>query len=255
MHAVRDAPLPTTGILFASPKPSPPPDPFRASTAVHPRLLTITPTASLLPFLSPSSPAARMLRSSVGAARPPENQRVLDEAREAPPVEHAAALRWIASTSLPIRDVGTTDGVRTALRAIGRKLDGTKAAPATTVRKRAALSAVLNYAVESGYLDHNPLRDVRRKREPVTDVVDPRVVVNPDQARALLREVERIAPDLLASFATIYFAAPDRPRPGTCASGTSRCRRAAGAGSCSPVATRRLGPRGPTRAPAERNAS
>lgn len=125
---------------------------------------------------------------------------------DAPSAEYAQALRWIETTSLPIDDVGTTDGIRTALRAIGRKLDGTKAAPATTVRKRAALSAVLNYAVESGYLDHNPLADVRRKREPVTDVVDPRVVANPDQARALLRAVERIAPDLLAFFATLYFA-------------------------------------------------
>jgi integrase len=125
---------------------------------------------------------------------------------ERPPREYAEALHWVAAASLPIDQVGTTDGVRTALRAIGRKLDGAKAAPATTIRKRAALSAVLNYAVESRYLGHNPLFDVRRKREPVTDVVDPRVVVNPDQARALLRAVEHIAPDLLAYFATLYFA-------------------------------------------------
>jgi integrase len=125
---------------------------------------------------------------------------------ERPSTEHVEALRWIEATSLPIGQVGTADGIRVALRAIGRKLDGTKAAPATTIRKRAALSAVLNYAVESGHLDHNPLADVRRKREPVTDSVDPRVVVNPDQARALLRAVGQIAPDLVAFFATLYFA-------------------------------------------------
>jgi hypothetical protein len=81
---------------------------------------------------------------------------------EAPPREYAQALHWVAKSSFTIDRVGTADGVRTALRAIGRKLDGSKAAPATTVRKRAALSAVLNYAVESRYLDHNPLSDVRR---------------------------------------------------------------------------------------------
>lgn len=128
------------------------------------------------------------------------------ERSENPPREYADALRWISGASLPIDEVATADGVRTALRAIGRKLDGSKASPATTVRKRAALSGVLNFAVESRYLDHNPLHDVRRKREPVTDVVDPRVVVNPDQARALLRAVGELAPDLVAFFATLYYA-------------------------------------------------
>jgi len=108
---------------------------------------------------------------------------------------------------MTIDRVAEPHGIRVALRAIELKLDGTKAAAATAVRKRAALSAVLSHAVESQYLPHNPLRDVRRKRQPVEDAVDPRVVVNPEQARALLKAVQAIAPDLHAYFATIYYAA------------------------------------------------
>lgn len=125
---------------------------------------------------------------------------------ERPPTDYAEALDWIAKRSLTLEQVATADGIRAALRAIGTKLDGTNASAATTVRKRAALSAVLNFAVESRYLNHNPLSDVRRKREPLIDAVDPRVVVNPNQARALLAAVRRIAPDLHAFFATLYYA-------------------------------------------------
>lgn len=127
--------------------------------------------------------------------------------REDPAPEYVEALAWLHEQSLFLTRVAEPDGMRAALRAIGLKLDGTKAAAATTVRKRAALSAVLNFAVESRYLTHNPLRDVRRKRQLVDDVVDPRVVVNPDQARRLLASIKEIAPDLHAYFATLYYAA------------------------------------------------
>jgi integrase len=123
-----------------------------------------------------------------------------------PPTGYTDALSWMAEHSLTLDQVGTASGARAALRAVGRKLDGTQASAATAVRKRAALSAVLNFAVESRYLAHSPLKEVRRKREPVTDTVDPRVVVNPDQATGLLDAVKQIAPDLHAFFATLYYA-------------------------------------------------
>lgn len=122
------------------------------------------------------------------------------------PDEYAAALRWIAANSMALEELATANGVRSAQRAIGRKLDGGKASPATTIRKRAALTAALNFAVESGYIRHNPLKDTRRVREPLVDTVDPRVVVNPGQARQLLDAVAEIAPDLHAFFATLYYA-------------------------------------------------
>jgi peptidoglycan/xylan/chitin deacetylase (PgdA/CDA1 family) len=104
------------------------------------------------------------------------------------PEELREALGWIEANSLPLSAVGEADGVRVALRALATNLDGTRASASTVARKRAALSGALNYAVEKGYLSHNPLRDVRVKRRPVAGAIDPRVVVNPDQARDIGRD-------------------------------------------------------------------
>lgn len=125
-----------------------------------------------------------------------------------PSPQHAEALRWVIANSVPISHLGQPDGVREALRAIGQKLDGSRAAPATFARKRAALSGVLNFAVEKGYLSRNLMRELRTVRRTASDTVDPRVVVNPEQARALLAAVKQIEPPLLAFFALMYYAAP-----------------------------------------------
>jgi predicted RNA-binding protein YlqC (UPF0109 family) len=124
-----------------------------------------------------------------------------------PPNELREALNWIASNSLAVTTVGKSDGVRLALKALSTNLDGTRAAASTVARKRAALSSALNFAVERGYLSHNPLRDVRVKRRPVAGAIDPRVVVNPDQARDLLRAVHDLEPAVHAYFACLYYAA------------------------------------------------
>lgn len=124
-----------------------------------------------------------------------------------PPDELRDALTWIESNSLPLVAVGEVDQVRSAMKAVSTNLDGTRASASTVARKRAALSGALNYAVEKGYLPHNPLRDVRMKRRPVAGAIDPRVVVNPDQARGLLASVREIEPAVHAYFACLYFAA------------------------------------------------
>lgn len=123
-----------------------------------------------------------------------------------PPEELRVALAWIESNSLPLVAVGEVDGVRAAIKAVSTNLDGSRASASTVARKRAALSGALNYAVEKGYLPHNPLRDVRTKRRPVAGAIDPRVVVNPDQARHLLRAVREVEPAVHAYFACLYFA-------------------------------------------------
>lgn len=151
--------------------------------------------------------------------RTPPNAKVLRQAlsrwafntgvrqREAsPPEELRDALGWIEANSLPLTAVGEADGVRVALRALSTNLDGTRASASTVARKRAALSGALNYAVERGYLSHNPLRDVRVKRRPVAGAIDPRVVVNPDQARDLLAAIHEVEPAVHAYFACLYFA-------------------------------------------------
>lgn len=125
---------------------------------------------------------------------------------DSPPEEHREVLRWIADNSLPMSHLDRADGVRQALDAIGRKLDGGKASHATFIRKRAALSGTLNFAVEKGYLTQNLMPRLKVTRRASTGVVDPRVVVNVTQARALLDAVSAIDPTLHAFFACLYYA-------------------------------------------------
>lgn len=124
-----------------------------------------------------------------------------------PPAEYLDALRWIGTNSLPLESLAQPDGVRAALRAISTTLDGSRASASTIARKRAALSGPLNYAVEMRYLPHNPLRDVRVKRQQTVEAIDPRVVVNPQQAQALLDAAREIEPTVHAFFALLYYAA------------------------------------------------
>jgi integrase len=121
--------------------------------------------------------------------------------------EYLDSLSWIKANSVPMRALSEPEGVRRALQSLSLKLDGTKASASTVTRKRAALSGVLNYAVEKKYLTQNLMSTLRTSRKALTDVVDPRVVVNPDQAQSLLKSVMEIEPTLHAYFACLYYAA------------------------------------------------
>lgn len=126
---------------------------------------------------------------------------------EAPPDDYREALRWIADNSLPVSHLNDLDGVRVAVDSLSLKLDGSKASRSTIARKRAALSGVLNFAVEKRYLERNLMNQVRPTRRQSAEAVDPGVVVNPMQAAALLDAVQKIHPPLRAYFACIYYAA------------------------------------------------
>jgi hypothetical protein len=125
---------------------------------------------------------------------------------DGPPEQYREPLRWIEANSLPLTAVGKPQGVREALRALGVALDGRPVSASTMARKRAALSGALVYAVELGSLPSNPLAQMRAKRQPRAESIDVRVVVNPEQARALLAAVKEEAPPLHAYFACLYFA-------------------------------------------------
>lgn len=124
-----------------------------------------------------------------------------------PPAEHVDALQWIARRSRPVRDLGDPSVLRGVLDALARNLDGSRASAATSNRKRATLTSAIGYAVERGHLDASPMPRVRVKRKRTTETVDSRVVVNHEQARALLAEVRVSAPALEAFYACIYYAA------------------------------------------------
>jgi integrase len=124
-----------------------------------------------------------------------------------PPEQWVPALRWIARQSEPLTRLTDPQVLRRGLDAISTTLRGQPASSATIRRKRSAFYSALGYAVELDLLPTNPLDKLRWSAPAHTDLVDRRVVVNPDQARALLNEVARIRPSLEAFFACIYFAA------------------------------------------------
>ncbi|MEV3871014.1 site-specific integrase [Streptomyces sp. NPDC049906] len=129
-----------------------------------------------------------------------------------PPAEIATALAWVEKNSLPVSDLEEAKTVRAALDALGRKLDGTSAAPRTARRKRACLSEVLGLAVEEKYFTTpvNPITTVKWTPPASVEEVDPDSVANPRQVRALLRAVReqgKRGAHLEAFFGCLYYAA------------------------------------------------
>jgi integrase len=128
-------------------------------------------------------------------------------ARKSPATdEDFLALRWITDHSMPVASLRDARTVRGALNAISLKLDGTPASASTTARKRSAFYSALQYAVELDLLPTNPLDKIVWRPPLHTDVVDRRVVVNPEQARRLLRAVRQFSPAVEGFFACLYFA-------------------------------------------------
>jgi integrase len=105
--------------------------------------------------------------------------------------------------------------MRRVVDQLGLTLTGKQAAGDTMRRRRRGLNPALEYAVEAGYLDTNPLTKVKRKHVASTDQVDPRVLVNPRQARELLTALSYVGGygrargrRLVGFFATLYYAGP-----------------------------------------------
>ncbi len=111
------------------------------------------------------------------------------------------------------RDVGelAKPGVaRAVLDGLGLTKDGRLAAPSTVQRQRGVLVDLAEYAVERRLLAENPITVLPRKAPKVAQAVDRRVVVNPEQARALLDAVAVQKPSgdrLVAFFGAMYYAA------------------------------------------------
>jgi integrase len=131
--------------------------------------------------------------------------------KDVPPDEIAHALAWLEHASVPMTEVGDPEILREALDALAHCLDGRPAAANTVKRRRSVFRGCLEYAVQRKICADNPLDGVKWSAPRVAQVVDPRRVPNPDQARALLAAVPVVAPrvgrHLRAFFACIYFAA------------------------------------------------
>jgi site-specific recombinase XerD len=131
-----------------------------------------------------------------------------------PPEDLAAIVRWLQDATLPVADLGRpgtgATRCRMLLSRLSRKQDGTAAAANTANRKRAVLNNLMQYAVEVGALPANPLKAIKWTRPRTLKTVDPRTVVNSDQARRLLAAVgqqgER-GQRMVAFFGCMYYAA------------------------------------------------
>jgi integrase len=118
-------------------------------------------------------------------------------------------LSWLRRHTREVKDLADPELSRRLLAAATSRLDGTQAASTSVRRNRAVLLNTLDYAVELGLLDSNPVKNIRWRAPRVTPEVDRRVVVNPSQARALLEAVrvqEPSGPRLVAFFGVLYYS-------------------------------------------------
>ncbi|MFD8506392.1 tyrosine-type recombinase/integrase [Streptomyces sp. NPDC059687] len=130
------------------------------------------------------------------------------------PTDVANALHWVAKASRPLSDLADAAIGRAVLDSLKIKLDGTAAAAETVRRKRRTLVNALHYAVDLGEFRENPITAIRWKKPKVANEVDPRVVANPEQARALLTAVSYVGGygrargrRLVGFFACMYYGA------------------------------------------------
>ncbi|MFF4228017.1 tyrosine-type recombinase/integrase [Streptomyces sp. NPDC001820] len=133
---------------------------------------------------------------------------------EDPPPELHAACTWLSSRSLPISALTDSRVLRDVHYRLSFKLDDAPAAAETYKRRRRGFNTAMEYAIQEGYLDENPLAGVKRPVSSGGSAVDPRVLVNEVQGRQLLTAVSYVGSvhrnrgrRLVAFFACILYAA------------------------------------------------
>lgn len=128
----------------------------------------------------------------------------------------AAALRWLERWSLPMPELTKSDVAQRGLTALGLRMDGQKAATNTYRRKRAVFYNALQYAVDLGEIEENPLTKIRSKRKKGKKTssvkrVDRRTLVNTRQGRELVTAVSYVGrtqgPNMRGLFACMYYGA------------------------------------------------
>ena len=175
------------------------------SLAAHSRASVAEALATVTPALTQPGgrgrPGPRELRTAL-------YQHAFNPARPAEPGSAAARiLDWALQASLPVGCLSDPAVLRTALEALTFRLDGSRAAANTIIRKRVVLHGALGYAAESGLLPDNPLDSTNWRVPKSSAALDPAVVASPDQVSMLLDAVARTRPELIAFFGCLYYAA------------------------------------------------
>lgn len=128
-----------------------------------------------------------------------------------------AAASWLRRASRPVGELAEGNAAADLLDALGKTATGRAVASSTWDTRRSILHRALAHAVASGWLDINPVTGRRLRLAGVASALDPRVVVNPAQARQLLAAVTYVtAPRrsdhrdrgrrLYAFFSCLYYA-------------------------------------------------
>jgi hypothetical protein len=164
------------------------------SLAAHSRASVAEALATVTPALTQPGgrgrPGPRELRTAL-------YQHAFNPARPAEPGSAAARiLDWALQASLPVGCLSDPAVLRTALEALTFRLDGSRAAANTIIRKRVVLHGALGYAAESGLLPDNPLDSTNWRVPKSSAALDPAVVASPDQVSMLLDAVARTRPEL-----------------------------------------------------------
>jgi integrase len=175
------------------------------SLAAHSRASLAESLATVTPVLT--RPGARN-RPNQRELRTVLYQHAFNPARPADPGSPAAQiLDWAQQASLPVGCLSEPAVLRTALEALTFRLDGSRAAANTIIRKRVVLHGALCYAAEAGLLPDNPLDTIAWHVPQSSAALDPAVVASPEQVSALLDAVSRTRPELAAFFGSLYYAA------------------------------------------------
>lgn len=131
-----------------------------------------------------------------------------------PPADLAFVVRWLEQHTVPLVAFDEKgDGaklIRKALNRISQTKDGGTAAANTANRKRMVLNNAMEYAVEIDALADNPLKSVKWTKPRTLSTVDPRVVINTEQARRFLTAVRQQGERgkrMVAFFGAMYYAA------------------------------------------------
>ncbi len=175
----------------------------KSRISVADALATITPA---LATTTRGKPDQQILRSALYGWAFNKESRAATE----PSPDIAAAITWIRNNSLNVTALDEKDRrsdlIRGALDALSVTMEGKPAAATVVARKRAVFYSTLGYAVELDILPANPLDKVRWKAPGTADLVDRRVVANPQQISKLLDAVAIDRPELVAFFACLYYA-------------------------------------------------
>lgn len=141
--------------------------------------------------------------------------RLRPQAPAAPPEDIAPVLKWLETATITFAALGDSETsaihARAILDRINSKQDETRAAPNTANRKRAVLNNLMTYAErERKLISGNPLKSITWTEPRKLKTVDPRCVINPEQAYRFLAavgECDERGKRLKAFFGCMYYAA------------------------------------------------